>query len=791
MNKIFTTKNGFICLFLLMAGFQMTYAQTKFFKTFSLAEKIQKLKTLQVKNLRNFSIMEIDDTLLKNYLSAAPSEKNTIANGISIEIPMPDGKIESFSIHESSILSPEVQALHPEIKTYKGQGIQHPEYIIRLSITSQGFSAIILGVGGDTVTFEKIKNTNLYKSYFSRDAIMPKKQPGSRGRCGTDRDLVTSVKKFAENKNSTSTAKFTNGGNIKKFRLAIAATGEYTAAFGGGNANNAFNTIAAYANEVNAVYETELGVRLELVSGNNVVYTNAATDPYTATDQIAMLDENNANLNSVIGDINYEVGHVFGAGGSGSGGGVAASPSVCSTGKGRGASDIGDEQSYARVFSIQLIAHEIGHQFGMSHSYNSNIPVCTTRRYTTSVEPGSGATIMSYGFTCSNGDPAYGVTGDDDYSNDYDASNKKIGPFLNFHVVNIHQALDYIATLSCYTTMASGNSIPVINTMQTAYIIPKSTPFYLKGSSNDTNVSDVLSYSWEGTNISDLPDNPDGSKPASLNGSIIYDATHPPFFRSYPPINSGSVPGLRYYPLLSAILDGTNSAKGDKLPSIPITTTHTLTVRDGKGGTATEDITVTVDNSGPFLITNDPTGTHTGASSMNVTWSVNGTNNAPINCKLVDIWLSTDGGYTFTSQLANAVLNNGDANVVLPNINANQARIKVMPSLNTASGNVPNVFFDISNIDFAIINDITLGVKEVNYSDIQIYRDLSNIIVSSDVQIIYSVDLFDRSGRVIYKNSKINAHKVEIPSNAYSKQILIVKVVTTQGKIVTKKMLIN
>ncbi|MGG7467400.1 reprolysin-like metallopeptidase [Chryseobacterium arthrosphaerae] len=79
-------------------------------------------------------------------------------------------------------------------------------------------------------------------------------------------------------------------------------------------------------------------------------------------------------------------------------------------------------------FSIQLIAHEIGHQFGMSHSYNSNIPVCNTRRYTTSVEPGSGATVMSYGFTCANNNPANGVTGDDDYSDSYDGTGKKITP---------------------------------------------------------------------------------------------------------------------------------------------------------------------------------------------------------------------------------------------------------------------------------------------------------------------------------------------------------------------------
>ena len=42
---------------------------------------------------------------------------------------------------------------------------------------------------------------------------------------------------------------------------------------------------------------------------------------------------------------------------------------------------------FAQVFYDQLLCHEVGHQFGMSHSYNSSIPVCETRNPGTSVEP--------------------------------------------------------------------------------------------------------------------------------------------------------------------------------------------------------------------------------------------------------------------------------------------------------------------------------------------------------------------------------------------------------------------
>ncbi|MBO9616956.1 MAG: zinc-dependent metalloprotease [Dyadobacter sp.] len=678
-------------------SFQFAAAQKGFFTRVTSSDNPAAREST---HLTRHSVFRIQTSNLKNYLAGAPREfgaKN--AAGRVLEIPLPDGNVALFEIFESPILSPEVAAKHPEIKTYAGKGVTRKDYSVRINFTAMGFNAIILGVENDAVYFEKINMDtadSTYRSYFSRDAISPEKatEKTANNRCGTLDSESRAKRLNTGNKRSAATA--STGATLRTFRLAMAANGEFTARKGG-TATLAYAALTNYVNNMNAVYRKELSVSFVLVSDESVVYTDAATDPYNNDDQSAMLDENQANLDNVITG-GYDVGHVLGATG-GSGGGIAARGSVCDpASKGQGVSGVGDG-SYPDVFDQQLIQHEVGHQFDMSHSYNSNVPVCTTRAFDTSVEPGSGTTIMSYGYTCNNTEASSGLVGNDDYEGSY-------SPILNFHTVNYDQANTFIETLSCYSSTATGNAIPVINAMQSSWTIPKSTPFALSGSATDSDPADVLSYSWEGTNVSDEADK------TALTATVISDASKPPFFRSYAPvtINESANPGTRYYPRLSSILDGSNYAIGDKLPSIGVVTTHKLTVRDNDSGVNSAAVTVNVDGgSGPFLITNDtpgsllgPVGSYPLAGLITVNWSVNGTAAAPVNCTLVDIFLSTDGGLTFPTTLGTALNALGTATVVLPLVNTNKARIKIAPSSSTAGGNVPNVFFDISNVNFTI-----------------------------------------------------------------------------------------
>ncbi len=614
-----------------------------------------------VQNIKKMNIIRLNETALRQYLSGAPMEFLENSAALPLEIPLPDGTIETFELLESPNLAPEIAAQYPDIKTYAGNGQKHKEYAIRINLTSLGLSAILLDGTGGAIYFEHYSTAdpNLYFSYFTKDAIAPPSH--LRARCDFDHqhDL------HKEKPDSHGDHDKSTGSTLRTFRLAMAANAEFTAEFGGGTAAGGLAAVTNYVNTINAIYRQELSIHFNLVSGTNLIYTNAGTDPYS-NDTGPMIDENRTNVDAVIGSANYDIAHVLGYDVNfGSGGGLAYAGVVCEDGyKGGGASVIGS--GYGQVFYDQLILHEMGHQFGMSHSYNSVIPVCTTRNPATSVEPGAGATIMSYGFTC----------GSDDYF-----SSSQMGPILIFHTISYSQAETYIASAGgCFSATATGNAVPVI-TMPNNYTIPKSTPFALTGSADTPGNGDNYTYCWEGTNIGT----------STPNAGTLANTAEPPFFRTYAPSSSPT----RTFPLLSAILDGSNYAKGDKLPSVGIATTHRLTVRDNNaagGGLDFGEVTVTVDgNIGPFLETTNLAGSYAANTTQTITWSVNGTDNATPNVK---ISLSTDGGMTFPIELVASTANDGSEDITIPNNPTSTARIKVEA--------IGNIFFDISNADFTI-----------------------------------------------------------------------------------------
>ena len=187
-------------------------------------------------------------------------------------------------------------------------------------------------------------------------------------------------------------AEVTSGANLRTYRLAVAATAEYTQTYGGGTVNGGLAAITTTMNLVNAIYEREVAVRLILIANEtSIIFTDTATDGYTHDSVGALIGENQTKLNSVLGPANYDIGHVFdGRTTSGffSFQGQASIASVCVTSfKGRGATITRSVQP-SDLLAYYIVAHEMGHQFSATHTFNATTGNCASQRSpSTAYEP--------------------------------------------------------------------------------------------------------------------------------------------------------------------------------------------------------------------------------------------------------------------------------------------------------------------------------------------------------------------------------------------------------------------
>lgn len=449
------------------------------------------------------------------------------------------------------------------------------------------------------------------------------------------------------------------GDQVQNFRLAIAATAEYTALLGG--QAQAFAAIQTFVSDVNAIFESELSIHFDLVSGLNTVFTDSATDGYTNGNTATMLSQNTGVLDGVLGNGAYDIGHVFGtatSGGAGLGGlGVVNDPAR----KGEGASISSNPQGPDWV---KLVGHEFGHQFNAEHTFNANAfaSAAGNRAAGSAYEPASGTTLMSYA----------GISGADDLQNDPDGY---------FHAASFEAIQTYIgASAPPNSLTASGNSIPSV-LGGSDYTIPAGTPFELTAVGSDSDSGDTLTYTWEQLDLGAEMSLP------------IFDNGNSPLFRSYPP----SEDPTRVFPRLSDLASGANTAQlGEALPTTNRNLNFRTTVRDGVGGINSDDVLLTVVNTGtPFAVTTPNTAVSwTGATTETIVWNVGGTDGNGINVSTVSIDLSLDGGLTYPVSLASSTANDGSESITVPNIDVSEARVRVRGD--------GNIFFDISDVNFSI-----------------------------------------------------------------------------------------
>jgi subtilisin-like proprotein convertase family protein len=620
-----------------------------------------------------YRTLRLDYEGFKNILRQAPLEftPEAASQPVHLALPMPEGGLHWFRAVESPVMAPELAARYPGIKSFQAYSLEDPLVSARFDYSVNGLIVSILTPKG-RVLIEPYatKQTAFYISYYSRD-LLADELPGFA--CGYEASIEDELAHEAMLQASETAINFRNNELVplRTYRLALACTGEY-AQQKGGTLEAVQATFNTSVNLINQIFQVENAVRMELIPANDLlIFLDPDTDPYqNANSGTNLLGQNTAVINSIIPFSAYDLGHVFTSGCNDVGG--VAGGTICSPNKARGVTC-----HYTNNLTLivnRVLAHEIGHQFSVGHSW-SNCPGSEGQLASGSAfEPGSGSTIMSYQGSCGSQNNISGPAG------------------VYFNIGSVETFIFFARQgggSTCGETSMPGNQMPTVTLpYENGFHIPISTPFELTAEASDPD-GDDLTYCWEQYDLG----------PTTNLGSPILDA---PIFRSFNPTSSPT----RVFPRLNKII-ANNFDNEEVLPTYTRNLTFRCVVRDNDpvaGGTVWEEVRFRSDETaGPFRVLHPNVDTIRWrvGEYQEVRWDVANTDNNRVKCYYVNIKLSVDGGNTYPYTLLANAPNTGSAFVNVPEVQTSAARIRI-----EAAG---NIFFDLSDRNFSIDEPIEPG----------------------------------------------------------------------------------
>jgi hypothetical protein len=311
-------------------------------------------------------------------------------------------------------------AAHPEIATWAGRSLDHPGTTLALDVTPMGFHASVRGPSGQGAWYVdpayNARGTAMHLSYFGAQAARSEDSFVERETRSIRRTITQRSAQRAPGDLVTQ----------RVYRLALTSDPSYAAYFGTANVLAEKVTLI---NRVNQIYNDDMAIRMELVNASDELNFDTEAkatgpngpcgahpcfdppvgdpnDPSYVPGQLEFCDigtlgRNRTVLGLLVGADNYDIGHIaLGV----NGGGVAELGVVGWDYKGGGCTGIPEPKG--DFFAIDYVAHEMGHQFAGNHTFNGVVNACSggNRNGSTSVEPGSGSSVMAYAGICGQDD---------------------------------------------------------------------------------------------------------------------------------------------------------------------------------------------------------------------------------------------------------------------------------------------------------------------------------------------------------------------------------------------------
>jgi len=378
---------------------------------------------------------DLDLSLLSQRYRNAPLDSDQ--NGTPLLITLPDelGNLMEFNLWESPVISDEMAKMYPDFKTYTITSIDGTKATGRIFLSRFGLEGMVMRAGR-TIKYEPFDKR---KPSGHRSYIIPTETSLI---CGIDHENET-IRKLGKR---FAPQAMSNGSIRRTYELALVATGEFYIKSNLGNNSMplAQATLVNIVNLLNVRYNVEMAINFTIFS-TPVIYTDTLTDPFMPWVRNTLTTQASNAINTSYNSGGYDLGHVIHAEATG-GAGVAGLNVVCSSGssKARGWSGGSDINTIA----ISIMIHEIGHMFGGNHTFNGSGKNCTSGNISnnSSIEIGSGSTIMSYAGSCQSNNNIQ--SNSDNY----------------FHSFSIQSFLSYLASTggTCSTNTATGNTPPTV-----------------------------------------------------------------------------------------------------------------------------------------------------------------------------------------------------------------------------------------------------------------------------------------------------------------------------------------